>query len=102
MKKAERWTRLKSLVRERYPYCRLRGVEVEDGCIVRYAGVQYTRALSKPHAPQVDHHGPDTKWSELVRLCSELDRGRIGEIHFVDGSPVLATIEADGESLSLG
>ena len=44
------WSRLFAIVRDRFPYCKMREVHVANGTVVAYGGVEYTVVMNSDPA----------------------------------------------------
>lgn len=96
------WTQLFHVVRDQFPYSKMKGVLVQEGAVVSFREVQYTfmfgRGVEPPRCLLPETF--DEQWRRFVRFCQALDDGVLGEVHFSDGRPVLVSMQQGGMTLS--
>lgn len=100
--KESAWKQLFHVIREQFPYSKMRGLEVRDGAVVSFQTVQYTfifgRGMEPPRALLPTAF--DDQWQRFMRFCQALENGTVGEVHFTDGRPVLVSMEQQGMDLT--
>lgn len=96
------WNQLFHIVREQFPYSKMKGLTVKGGAVVSFEEVQYTLVFGRgaePPRPLL----PDTfdeSWLRFMRFCLALQDGVLGEVHFTDGRPMLVSMQQAGMDLS--
>lgn len=100
-KEAE-WMQLFELIREQFPYSKMKELEVRDGAVVSFKAVQYTFVFGRgQQAPRpLLPAAFDEQWQRFMRFCRALEDGVVGEVHFTDGRPVLVSMERPGMALA--
>jgi len=100
--KESAWMQLFHIIREQFPYSKMRGLKVRDGAVVSFETVQYTfifgRGMETP--PGLLPGTFDEQWQRLLCFCRSLQNGTVGEVHFTDGRPVLVSLERPGMNLT--
>ncbi len=96
------WTQLFHVVRDQFPYSKMRGLTVQDGAVVSFKEVQYTFVFGRGvEPPRCLLPGAfDEQWQRFMRFCQALENGVLGEVHFGDGRPVLVSMQQEGMDLS--
>jgi hypothetical protein len=95
----DHWGRTLKLIADKYPYCTMHGVHVEEGCIVAYEGVQISFVFVDGHSDIADKPAFDSHWKALKALCAKVGFGRLAEIRFSRGRPVGAKMQEGGRRL---
>lgn len=96
------WDHLFHIIREQFPYSKMKGLTVKGGAVVSFDEVQFTLVFGRgtePLRPLL----PDTfdePWLRFMRFCLSLQDGVVGEVHFTDGRPVLVSMRQAGMHLS--
>lgn len=90
------------LIREQFPYSKMRGLEVQDGAVISFKAVQCTFVFGRgQQAPRALLPSAfDEQWQRFMRFCQALENGVVGEVHFTDGRPVLVSMERSGMTLA--
>ena len=100
--KESTWTQLFHVVRDQFPYSKMKGLTVRDGTVVSYKEVQYTfifgRGIEPPRCLLPDTF--DEQWQRFMRFCQALEDCDLGEVHFSDGRPVLVSMVKAGMDLA--
>jgi len=93
----ERWMGLMKLVREKFPHCIMRGVNIADGTIISCETLQQSLSFV-PSPASKDGAEPDfdSHWQALEALCERLDAGELAELRFSDGRPMRAKTPPEG------
>ena len=96
------WEQLFHIVREQYPYSKMRGLTIREGAVVAFKTIQYTFVFGRGvEPPQCLLPGTfDEQWQRFIRFCQALENGVVGEVHFTDGRPVLVSMEQPGMDLT--
>jgi hypothetical protein len=96
------WKHLFHIVRDRFPYSKMKGLTVKEGAVVSCTEVQYTfifgQGIEPPRPPMPDTF--DEQWLRFMNFCLALQDGVMGEVHFTDGRPVLVLMQQAGMDLS--
>jgi hypothetical protein len=95
----EHWAKILKIVSDKYPYCTMHGVHVEEGCIVAYEGVQISFVFGEGVAAAAIEPAFDGNWQALKSLCAKIGFGRLAEIRFSRGRPVGAKMTEGGRRL---
>ena len=97
------WTQLFHIVRDQFPYSKMRGLTIKEGAVVSFQEIQYTfifgRGIEPPRSLLPDRL--DEQWQRFIRFCQALQNGQVGEVHFNDGRPVLVSMQQPGMDLSV-
>ncbi|MFA5140472.1 MAG: hypothetical protein WC728_14680 [Elusimicrobiota bacterium] len=96
------WMRLFNMIREQFPYSKMKEARVSRGAVVRYGRIQFTEIFGRDEEPP-QHLLPqefDGQWRRLRRLCEVLQECVIAEVHFTHGRPVSILFEKEGGDLS--
>ena len=92
-----RWAGMLMLVASEYPYCTMHGVHVMDGCIVACEGIQKSFVFGFQDGATADAEPNfDAHWLALRALCARVGSGRLAEIRFSRGRPVIARVSEGG------
>ncbi len=95
------WNHLFRVVREKFPYSKMRGLTVKDGVVVSFNDAHYTfvfgRGIEPPRPLLPDTF--DEQWQRFMRFCQSVQDGIVGEVHFSDGRPVLVSMQQPGMDL---
>ncbi|MFA6093657.1 MAG: hypothetical protein WCU88_08880 [Elusimicrobiota bacterium] len=94
----ERWLSFMKLVYEKYPFCTMYGVHVENGIIISCKNIQRSLLFGDSNTSPVEP-GPelfDAKWQALETLCTQLGSGTLAELKFGDAKPLSAKIAEAG------
>lgn len=96
------WNQLFHIVRDQFPYSKMKGLTVKGGSVVSFNEVQYTFILGRGMEPPrpLPSDTSDAQWLRFMRFCSALQDGIVGEVHFTDGRPVLVSMRQPGMDLS--
>lgn len=96
------WEQLFHIVREQYPYSKMRGLTIRDGAAVAFKTIQYTFVFGRGVEPPLCLLPGtfDEQWQRFIRFCQALENGVVGEVHFTDGHPVLVSMEQPGMDLT--
>lgn len=96
------WMQLFHIIREQYPYSKMKELEVRNGAVVSFKALQYTFVFARGvEAPRLLMPASfDEQWQRFMRFCQTLQNGNIGEVHFTDGRPVLVSMEQPGMDLT--
>ncbi len=92
-----RWAGILMLVASEYPYCTMHGVHVVEGGIVACEGIQRSFVFGPAEAATAEA-GPsfDAHWQALRSLCARIGSGRLAEVRFSRGRPVIARVTEGG------
>lgn len=100
--KESAWMQLFQIIREQYPYSKMKGLEIRNGAVVSFKSVQYTfvfgRGVEAPNS--LLPAAFDGQWQRFLRFCQLLQNGVVAEVHFTDGRPVLVSMDQPGMDLS--
>ena len=94
----KRWVSLLQMVYEDYPYSTMYGVHIVDGAIVSCEMIQRSMVFGQVPSPV---NLPltslfDAKWQALEALCLSIGSGRLEELSFNNGRPVVARTAEGG------
>lgn len=100
--KESAWMQLFHIIREQYPYSKMKGLEIRDGAVISFKSVQYTFIFGRGlEAPRSLLPGAfDEQWQRFMRFCQALQTGVVAEVHFTDGRPVLVSMDQPGMDLT--
>ena len=94
----KRWLSLFQMVYEEYPYSTMFGVHIVDGAIVSCEMIQrsmvFGQTVSTENVPLLSLF--DTKWQALEALCLSIGSGKLEELSFNNGRPVVARTAEGG------
>lgn len=97
------WNQMFHVVRDQFPYSKMKGLAVKDGAVVSFREVQYTfvfgRGVEPPRSLLPDAF--DEQWQRFMRFCQALQDGIVGEVHFTDGRPVLVLMQQAGMDMNV-
>jgi hypothetical protein len=88
-----RWLMFMKLVHEQFPYCTMYEANIADGVIVSCGDMQEWFISDKTPARKPDF---DPNWQALETYCRDQGCGRITELKFHDGRPVVVKITLPG------
>ena len=95
------WRAFFRMVRDRFPYSRMREVRVSKGVVAAFQSVECTLNLGRG-AGSEERLLPkdlDETWARLIELCSEKNDCILREIVFKDGKPLLVRMKHAGEAI---
>lgn len=95
------WRQLFYIIREQFPYSRMKEAAVRDGAVVSFEEIQFTRVFARGVEP-AKSLSPDTfddQWLRFMRFCRTIRTGVLGEVHFSDGRPIRVSMRRGGMKL---
>jgi len=93
----QQWSAFMRLVASEYPYSKMFGAQVVDGCLIGCEAVQRSFPFGPKGSAAADAQpGIDAQWETLRALCEKLGSGRLDEIRFNGGRPVAAFTQEGG------
>ena len=97
------WLPFYRIIRERFPFCKVKDVRIQGGKVVRYGKIQFTKVFNGDEAAACTAAGiqSDAQWQRFIRFCRAIQDGSLAELHFADGRPILVSMEHSGEELAL-
>ena len=94
------WNQLFHVVRDQFPYSKMKGLAVKGGAVVSFEEVQYTLVFGRgAEPPPLLPDAIDDHWLRFMRFCAVIQDGIVGEVHFMDGRPVRVSMRQPGINL---
>ena len=96
------WMQFFHIIRDQFPYCKMRELRIVDGAVVSFKDVQHTFIFGRGvEPPQCLLPGMfDEPWQRFMRFCQALQNGVLGEVHFSEGRPAVVSMQQSGMDLS--